>query len=186
MELTHIIGPKTGHSYEKNAKAEINRRLDLLAARGRDPLPRAVRMVTHSLRYNTQAWVSVEGMGQHWEPARVEARLSVDDNEISVTATNVTALRFSIPSGLCPFEPNVPVTVSINGDKVTTIGTWAKWAASVKELSKAGSVLNNNKACSWPCNMWAAFNPDGPGSALTTWAPTVLAASPKKPTVALV
>ncbi len=133
MELTHIIGPKTGHSYEKNAKAEINRRLDLLAARGRDPLPRTVRMVTHSLRYNTQAWVSVEGMGQHWEPARVEARLSVDDNEISVTATNVTALRFSIPSGLSPFEPNVPVTVSINGDKVTTKapGTDRSWTASL-------------------------------------------------------
>ena len=133
MELTHILGPKTGHSYEKNAKIEINRRLDLLAARGRDPLPRTVRLITHSLRYNTQAWVSVEGMAQHWDPARVEARINLDDNEIAVTATNVTALRFDMPSGLCPLDPNVPIAVSINGDKVTTRPpqTDRSWTASL-------------------------------------------------------
>lgn len=133
MELTHILGPKTGHSYEKNAKIEINRRLDLLAARGRDLLPRTVRLITHSLRYNTQAWVSVEGMAQHWEPARVEARINLDDNEIAVTATNVTALRFDMPSGLCPLDPNVPITVAINGDKITTRPpqTDRSWTASL-------------------------------------------------------
>ena len=133
MELTHIIGPKTGHSYEKNAKAEVNRRIDLLAARGRDPLPKVVRMVTHSLKYNTMAWVKVEGLGQHWEPARVEARINLDDNEVTVTSTNVTALRFNMPPGLCPLDPTVPVTVSINGDKVTTSApqTDRSWTASV-------------------------------------------------------
>ena len=133
IELTHIIGPKTGHSYEKNAKAEVNRRIDLLAARGRDPLPKVVRMVTHSLKYNTMAWVTVEGLGQHWEPARVEARINLDDNEITVTSTNVTALRFNIPSGLCPLDPTVPVNVSINGDKVTTIAPQSdrSWTATL-------------------------------------------------------
>ena len=72
-------------------------------------------------------------MGQHWEPARVEARINLDDNEIAVTATNVTALRFDIPSGLCQLDPNVPVTVSINGDKVTTRPpqTDRSWTASL-------------------------------------------------------
>ena len=41
MELTHIIGPKTGHSYHPEAKAEINRRIDAIAAKGRDPVPDA-------------------------------------------------------------------------------------------------------------------------------------------------
>ena len=36
--------------------------------------------------------------------------------------------------------------LALNGDKVTTIGTLAKWDTSDKELSNAGSVLNSNKA----------------------------------------
>ena len=37
ITLTHIIGPKTAHSYEPGAKAEVNRRIDALAAAGRQP-----------------------------------------------------------------------------------------------------------------------------------------------------
>ena len=37
------------------------------AARGRDPLPRTVRFVTHTLKYNQMAWVTVDGLAQHWE-----------------------------------------------------------------------------------------------------------------------
>src|SRR5437867_8991596 len=39
LKLTHVIGPKTAHSYEQNAKEEINRRIDAIVAKGRDPLP---------------------------------------------------------------------------------------------------------------------------------------------------
>src|SRR5262245_16588178 len=39
IELTHLIGPKTAHAYERGAKEEINRRIDSIVARGRDPLP---------------------------------------------------------------------------------------------------------------------------------------------------
>ncbi|HTH46207.1 MAG TPA: prolyl oligopeptidase family serine peptidase, partial [Candidatus Limnocylindria bacterium] len=92
LELTHLIGPNTGHSYEKATKAELSRRIDALAAHGRDPLPKTVRFVTHSLRYNEMAWVTVDALGHHWEPARVEARLSPDDNAIEVTTTNVEAI----------------------------------------------------------------------------------------------
>lgn len=133
LELAQIIGPKTGHSYERNAKAELNRRIDALAARGRDPLPKTVRFVTHSLRYNNMAWVTVDALAEHWEPARVVAKLNADDNEIEVTASNVEAISFAIPPGLSPFDPTQPVNVSINGEKVTTSGAPSdrSWSASL-------------------------------------------------------
>src|SRR3954454_2072440 len=43
MELTHIIGPKTPHRYEAEAKKEMNRRIDAIAEKGRDPTPTVVR-----------------------------------------------------------------------------------------------------------------------------------------------
>ena len=39
MELTHIIGPNTKHSYHPQAKEEINRRIDSIVARGAKRFP---------------------------------------------------------------------------------------------------------------------------------------------------
>jgi hypothetical protein len=52
IELTHIIGPQTGHKYHPDSKREINARIDRLAALGRDPLPRNVKFTTYTLRYD--------------------------------------------------------------------------------------------------------------------------------------
>jgi dienelactone hydrolase len=144
LELTHLIGPKTGHSYEKGAKAELNRIIDALAARGRDPLPKTVRFITHSLRHNQMAWVTVDALGQHWEPARVEAQLRLDDNEIGITTTNVEALTLTIPPGLSPFDPTQPVNVEINGEKVTTATPQSdrSWKASLVHRGPAWRFEN--------------------------------------------
>ena len=99
LTLTHLIGPKTGHSYEKTTKVELNRRIDALAAHGRDPVPREVHFVTHTLRYNQMAWVTVDALGEHWEPARVNGWQSASDNRIELTTTNVTALTLRFDSG---------------------------------------------------------------------------------------
>ena len=73
MELTHIIGPKTRHAYHAQSKPEINRRLDAIVAQGRNPVPEKVRFTTWTLRYNQMLWVTVDGLEEHWERARVEA-----------------------------------------------------------------------------------------------------------------
>src|SRR5207249_9314533 len=51
LELTHIIGPKTAHAYEKGAKAEVSRRIDAIVEKGRQPVPEMIRYVTYTLRY---------------------------------------------------------------------------------------------------------------------------------------
>src|SRR5438876_9379989 len=43
LKLTHIIGPKTGHSYHAAAIPEINRRIDAIVAMGCDAVPPKVR-----------------------------------------------------------------------------------------------------------------------------------------------
>ena len=89
MELVHIIGPKTAHKYEPGAKAEVNKQIDAIVAKGK-PTPAKVTFTTFTLRYPESNWVRVEGLGKHWERARVNAE--VKDGAMTVTTENVTRL----------------------------------------------------------------------------------------------
>ena len=95
IELVHIIGPKTAHKFEPNAKEEVARRVDAFVEKGRDPFPKKVRFTTWTLRYNNMAWVTVDTLDQHWSRARVDAEIASPDL-IQATTTNVSALTFSI------------------------------------------------------------------------------------------
>ena len=118
IEMVHIIGPKTAHSYHPDSKKEINRRLDLIAARGRNPVPDQVRFTTWTLRYNQMAWVTVDGLEQHWERARVDAVLDDDENSVKVTTKNVSAMTLDFAPGLCPLDNTRPPKVEIDGHKL--------------------------------------------------------------------
>jgi pimeloyl-ACP methyl ester carboxylesterase len=113
LELTHVIGPQTKHAYHPAAKQEINRRIDSIAERGRDPFPKQVRFTTWTLRYNQCAWLTVDALQKHWEQARVSADIATA-NTLRIDAENISALSVVIPSGLCPFDPQQRVRVIIN------------------------------------------------------------------------
>lgn len=114
IELVHIIGPKTAHSYHPEARLEIDRRLSSIADRGRERVPRAVHLVTYTLKYNQMAWVTIDAMGEHWSEARVDATM-IGDGEVALTTKNVSALTLAIPSGWAPFDLTQPVSVQVDG-----------------------------------------------------------------------
>ena len=118
LTLRHVIGPKTGHKYHPAAKAEIDERINAIVARGRKAIPSEVRLVTRTLRYNRQAWVQVDGLDEHWMPARVEAGL-IGNRHIEISTINVSRLVLSMPSGTCPLRPNGSPTVIIDGQKLS-------------------------------------------------------------------
>jgi pimeloyl-ACP methyl ester carboxylesterase len=119
IELVHIIGPKTGHSYHPDAKREINRRIDSIAARGRKPVPHHVRFTTWTLRYNQMNWVTVDGLEQHWERARVDAVLDIDANSVRATTKNVSVLTLDFAPGLCPLDNTRAPAVVLDGRLMT-------------------------------------------------------------------
>ena len=118
LTLRHVIGPKTGHKYHPAAKAEIDERINAIVARGRNAVPSEVRLVTRTLRYNRQAWVQVDGLEEHWMPARVEAGL-IGNRHIEISTLNVSRLVLSMQSGTCPLRPNGSPTVIIDGQKLS-------------------------------------------------------------------
>lgn len=120
LSLTHITGPKTGHRYHPDAKAEINRRIDAIAAIGRNPVPARVRFTTSTLRYNRCFWVTIDALDKHWEPARLEAEI-VSGNKIVIKASNVAGFTLSFGPGQCPLDNTENPKVIIDGKNVDAV-----------------------------------------------------------------
>jgi hypothetical protein len=130
LELTHIIGPKTGHGYEKNAAAEVNRRIDAIVEVGTPQLRKEVKFVTYTLKYERCAWLALDGLEKHWEKARVEGL--IDGTVVKLKTENVSALAVAIPASP---EVSKLKTVEIDGtslaleiveEKVGAIGVYEK------------------------------------------------------------
>jgi dienelactone hydrolase len=117
MTLEHLIGPKTAHSYEKNTKIELDKRIDAIIAKGRNPVPQKIRFTTWTLRYNRMYWVTVDAMEKHWDRARVEAEIA-DGSTINVKTQNVAALTLNFPTGQLPFKAGVKPQITIDGTKL--------------------------------------------------------------------
>jgi dienelactone hydrolase len=118
MTMTHIIGPKTAHRYHPQAKEEINRRIDSILAKGRDPMPLKVRFTTWTLRYNQMEWITVNALEHHWQRARVDAEIDKAGNVIHAATTNVDAVTFSMAPGFCPLDNNGHPQVIMDGQKL--------------------------------------------------------------------
>ncbi len=113
MNLVHLIGPKMGHSYHPDSAAEIERRLASIVAKGRERLPQYVKFTTYTLKYNRMAWVTVDGLAEHWAEGHVEAEFNID-NRVRIVTKGVTDLTLSMPAGWCPFDPSRPVRITVD------------------------------------------------------------------------
>ncbi len=135
LELTHIIGPQTGHKYHPEAKREIDRRVDSIVRRGRDPMPLRVRFTTWTLRYNRMHWVTVDQLGEHWERARVDA-LVEDEETVTIDTDNVDAITLDMPAGHCPLNAGQVPTVMLDGAELSgpPVGTDRSWIARFQKV----------------------------------------------------
>ena len=114
IDLVHIIGPGTKHAIHADSKKEIERRLSSISWAGRERFPRRVVLKTYTLKYNRMHWLTVEGLGEHWQPARVTAEVNAS-TRITLTTSNVTSLRLAFPPGFAPLDVTRPITVVVDG-----------------------------------------------------------------------
>ncbi len=123
VDLQRIVGPKTAHRYEPAAKRELDRRIDEILSKGRNPVPPRLRFTTYTLRYNRMYWITVDGLEHHWRRARADGSITHDAqraaNGIALQTENVTALTLSFPAGRCPFEPGRRPIVQVDQTKLT-------------------------------------------------------------------
>ncbi len=117
IELVHVIGPGTGHSYHPQAKAEVNERIDAIVTAGRVQFPRQVKLTTWTLRYNRMRWITIDGIERHWKRARVDAEVA-GPSDVRISTRGVTALTVDMPPGRGPLDITRKVSVRIDGQAV--------------------------------------------------------------------
>jgi pimeloyl-ACP methyl ester carboxylesterase len=143
IELVHVIGPKTGHSYHPQAKAEISRRIDAIAALGRPSIPSRVRFATWTLRYNQMHWLQVDGLERHWERARVDAEIL--NGRVVAQTENVTALSFAMPPGRCPLDNTRPPRVQLDSQELAAAPVLSdrSWTSHFRKIDGRWSLVDS-------------------------------------------
>jgi dienelactone hydrolase len=136
LKLEHIIGPNTAHAYEPAARQQLQDRLDQLASTGRNAAPSEIRFTTWMLRYNKMFWITVDGMTEEWQRARVNAR--IDGQAITVSTTNVSALSLNFQPGLAPFTVGTKPALKIDSDTIPLPATRADKSMTIG-LIRAGA-----------------------------------------------
>ena len=145
LKLERFIGPQTAHKYHDATKAELTTRLEALITSGRPATPREIRFSTYTLRYAESAWVKILGLEKHWDRADVHATLA-DDNTLTATTKNVTALSFSAIK---------PTAVLLDGQRLAPTASLiftrrdGKWSATAPA---AESLLHKSPGLTGPIN----------------------------------
>ncbi len=144
MRLVRIEGPQTPHRYHPDSKVELDRMLDKIAERGRDPYPRKVKFTTWTLAYNRMDWLVIDGLGHHWERARLDAEIS-GDSAVTVTTSNVTAFTLEMGPGGCPLDAGRAPAVTIDGQKLAAPvpGSDRSWLARFRKSGAQWSLADN-------------------------------------------
>lgn len=133
VTIEHIIGPKTGHKYEPEAKKEVAAKVDAYATKGREALPSKIRFVTYTLRYNTMKWVQVDQLEKHWDRAEVDAEIA-DEGTIKVTTKNVAGLTLRMEGSAIPLDKTHPPRVIIDGSELVGPKVQSPWVASFDKV----------------------------------------------------
>ena len=111
IDLVHIIGKGMGHKYDEASKQEVDRRLDSIAKVGRNSTPLSIDFTTWTLRYNKMHWVQVDALGEHWERARISAKLH-PFGRLDIKTQNIEGFSIVMDSGHCPLDvTKVPVVI---------------------------------------------------------------------------
>ncbi len=134
LKLTHIIGKDMGHRYDSNSIVAINKWMDEKAAKGRDVTPKEVRFTLFTLAFNEMKWITVEGLGQHWEKAQVNAEVT-GSSAVKVTTENVTAFSINMPAGQALVSGSPKVTVDGKELAATPVAADKSWKATFYKLN---------------------------------------------------
>ena len=135
MTLLHIIGPMTAHKIHPDSLKQIEAKLAEWAVKGVDHSPQKIQFVTFTLKYNKMHWLTVDGMKEHWEEARVN--IEPVDAETVVTTKNVSAFTIQLPKSL-------PQTVRIDGGKPLSVPADGSFVLQGTEW-KAGKLAGLRK-----------------------------------------
>lgn len=94
LDMNQIISAGTGHVIDPATHREQLRQIAIHADAGRDPFPKSLRFVTHSLKYNRCHWIEIRSQEVPYARSELGGRVRMDGITEIETPVNVT--RFAI------------------------------------------------------------------------------------------
>ena len=123
VKIERLVGPRTAHRYELATRQQLDRELDAILAKGRNPARPEVRLETWTLRYNRMYWITLDGLEHHWRRSRADAKfVTAPDGTtdgFSIRTQNATALTLHFDAGLCPVKPGQKPRIDLDGTSFT-------------------------------------------------------------------
>jgi pimeloyl-ACP methyl ester carboxylesterase len=107
--MMFIIGPNIGHGMNKDSRQLMNGFLYDRIKLGRQ-VPDHIRFATYTMRYNRDYWVTLDGMGKHYERAEIDAKRSDNRADYDIATKNLTRLVLR--------QTDHASTVNIDGEKL--------------------------------------------------------------------
>jgi predicted esterase len=109
IPMTLLVGTGLEHKFppewQKKAEEEYARHLK----DGRPGYPTHLHFVTYTLRYPSESWLEILGLGQHYRRSLVDATRT--ESGYTVKTENVRTLRLALPAG----ATRQPVAVELDG-----------------------------------------------------------------------
>ena len=134
LRALFLIGPKTGHSWHPDSKAESNAFIAQVL-KSADATPARVRFVTYTTRFNRAHWLTVDGLDKTYERGEVDATRGDDGKHYTVTTKNINGITFEAPGGTFTIDGQ---TLKGEGNRsfVKTDGKWTRTTAAPTGLRK--------------------------------------------------
>jgi hypothetical protein len=123
LRALFLIGPKTGHSWHVDSKAESDAFI-AKALESADRAPNHLRFVTYTTRFNKAYWLTVDGLEETYKRAEVDAVRSEDGKNYTATTTNVTGLTFQGAGGAFTIDAQT-LNAGANASFEKRNGKWA-------------------------------------------------------------
>ena len=92
-----LVGPKTGHAWHPDSKAESEAFLRKVLETA-DKAPNHLRFVTYTARWDKCYWLSVDALDETYQRAEVDATRTDDPKKYTVTTKNVSRISFNGPA----------------------------------------------------------------------------------------
>lgn len=140
LDALFLVGPQTGHRFHPASKKESDAFIDKFVAAGaRGSRIPHIRFVTYTARYGKCDWITIEGLGRHYERAAIDA----GDASGEIVTRNVTRLAVRRNGAI-----NLDGTQFASGNGVfekVGAGPWRKAPAA-----PAGAVLRKRPGLQGP------------------------------------
>ena len=150
LNLKHIIGPQTAHKLHPDSKVEIEKILAEVADQGRPRVAAKIDFTTYTLRYPNHSWLTLQGLEEHWQEARVEAELQ-PPRSIKLSTKNVSRLTIQLPADQGLLDGSGKIEIAIDGSKLQIAYAGAGQALSATlNKSSNGWVSSDGKSTDEP------------------------------------